>query len=161
MTKSKLSGACIAALVTVAAFPAHAMPDRAFVMDAMKGDNSEIALGRMAMQRSASPAVKAYGQMLVDDHGAHRMKLVALGRMMHVPPTMALPADGMMAKHRMMHLHGQAFDAAFRHHMVSDHEQDIDKYNHEVQSAKSPQLRQLAQDTLPTLRKHLDGAKAL
>ena len=161
MNKLKLSGACIAALATVAAFPAHAMPDRAFVMDAMKGDNSEIALGRMAMQRSASPAVKGYGQMLAEDHSAHRMKLVALGRMMQVPPTMALAADGIMAKRMMMRLHGQAFDAAFKHHMVADHEQDIDKYNHEVQTARSPQLRQLAHDTLPTLRKHLDGAEAL
>jgi putative membrane protein len=140
---------------------ALAAPDAEFLMDAMKGDNSEVAMGKMAIQHSHSAQTRAYGQMLVHDHGAHKMKVAALARKMGVHPTMALSDDAMQSKQMMMGMHGSEFDTAFKQDMINDHNKDIAKYEDEANSAQSPKVRMLAKATLPTLHKHLDAANAL
>lgn len=48
-----------------------ALKPEAFLTKAIKGDNSEIALGNMAVQRGG-PRVRAFGQALFADHQAAR-----------------------------------------------------------------------------------------
>src|SRR5438045_9362391 len=52
--------------------------DSAFILDAIRGDNGEVAIGRLAQAQGASQKVKDFGKMLVDDHGAHKLELVTL-----------------------------------------------------------------------------------
>ena len=137
--------------------PAAASPDSAFLTEAIEGDNNEVTIGQMAQTNGVSDKVRTYGHMLVMDHGDHRQKLIKMG----VPATDALTDDGQKAADRLKALHGAAFDAAFRAHMIEDHQQDIAKYSHEVRVAKSAEVRAMATETLPTLRKHLAGARAL
>jgi putative membrane protein len=141
--------------------PAHATADGDFLTDAMKGDSTEVSMGKLAEKRGASAQTRAYGHMLVVDHGAHRKKVAALARSMGVAPTMELSDDGMKARTMLMGMHGTEFDAAFKQHMIEDHTQDIAKYETEASSAQSPRVRMLAKTTLPTLHKHLDHANAL
>lgn len=147
--------------LTLAPATAFAASDPAFLTDAMKGDNSEVSIGKLAEQRATTPAARQYGAMLVQDHSAHRMKIVTLAQPMGVQPTMALSDDGMKARSTLRALHGSQFDAAFKQQMIDDHQQDIAKYQDQVKSAQSPKVRKLAQDTLPTLQKHLAAAQAL
>ncbi len=144
-------------------FPVTALAagDGAFLIDAMKADNDEVAMGKLAAIHGASTATRAYGQMLAHDHAAHRMKLAALARSMGVPPTTALSGEGMKSSAMMKAMHRPAFDAAFKQDMIDGHQKNIAKYEEEANSAQSPKLRQLAHDTLPTLHKHLDAANAL
>lgn len=143
------------------AAPAFAASDAPFLAEAMKGDNSEVALGALAQKRGATAQTRQFGTMLVHDHGAHRLKLARLDRAMGLRPTTDLSDEGAQAKTMLLGLHGAAFDAAFKHHMIEDHRQDIAKYETEAHAAGSAQVRQMAQDTLPTLHKHLDAANAL
>eukprot|EP01035_Chromulina_nebulosa_P014559 gene14559-19263_t len=48
--------------------PALAQNDKAFLRDAIKGDNSEIALGKLAADKGASEGVKSFGMTLATDH---------------------------------------------------------------------------------------------
>jgi putative membrane protein len=148
----------VAALVSA---PALAADDSPFLTDAIKGDNTEVAMGMLAEKRGASPQTRAYGAMLVHDHGAHRTKIAALDHRLGVEPTDALADDGAKAKAMLSDLHGAQFDAAFKQHMIEDHTQDIAKYQEAAHSARSPAVRELAEQTLPTLHKHLDRARAL
>lgn len=161
MKTINLIALAFAAAPVLTAVPAFAADDSAFLTDAMKGDNSEVAMGKLAEQRGATAATRQYGQMLVHDHGAHRMKVVALGRAMGVHPTTALSDDAMQMRSMLMGLHGAKFDAAFKQGMIDDHQKDIAKYQDEVGSAQSPRVKQLAEATLPTLNKHLAAAQAL
>lgn len=135
--------------------------DNAFVIEALKADNNEVALGALAQSRGASAKVRDYGRMLVDDHGAHARKLADLERNMGLSPTPALSDDGMKAKAMLEGLHGAEFDAAFKQHMIEDHTKDIAKYEDASKTATSTALRQTALDTLPTLHKHLEHARDL
>jgi len=149
------------ALAALVSTPAFAAADAPFLTDAIKGDNTEVAMGKLAEERGASPKTRQYGAMLVHDHGAHRTKIAALDRSLGVEPTSAVSDDGAQALTMLRGLDGAQFDAAFKQHMIEDHTQDIAKYEEAARSAQSPRVRELAQATLPTLHKHLDHAEAL
>jgi putative membrane protein len=152
--------ALVAGLMLASA--AHAAPpDRMFLTDAMKGDNSEVALGKLAQQRGHSPAVRAYGSMLVRDHGAHRQTLATLGRKIRVSGSTAMTPDAMRAHRMLVGLRGAAFDRAVKRHMVEDHQKDIATYRMEARGAQNASVRAMASATVPTLETHLRHAQRL
>jgi putative membrane protein len=140
---------------------AFAADDGAFLTKAMQGDSAEVAMGMMAEKRGTIAKTRAYGRMLANDHSAHRMKLVALAHSMGVKSTMALSDEAKQKRAVMLGIKGAAFDAAFKQDMIVDHQKDITEYQMEAKSAQSPKVRQMAQNTLPTLNKHLAAARSL
>ncbi len=132
-----------------------------FLMDAMKGDNSEVKLGQLAAEQGGSDAVKKFGQMLVTDHGKHASELANLGTAMGVAKTDAVTAEADSAYAMLKALKGDAFDTAFKQHMVEDHQKDIAKYQAEAQSKDPAGLTGMATKTLPTLKMHLAVAQGL
>lgn len=161
MKKLTIATLLFAAAPALTAIPAFAADDVAFLKDAIQGDNSEMAAGELAQSRGTTAAVRAYGHMLVRDHSAHKFKVAAVGHPMGVHANAALSDDGKQMKAMLMGLHGTKFDAAFKQGMIDDHQKDIAKYQDEINSAQSPSVKALAQDTLPTLNKHLAAAQAL
>jgi putative membrane protein len=140
--------------------PDTAAIDSAFVSDAIKGDNGEIAVGKLAEAQGESEAVKDFGKLLVSDHGAHKQELTALAQTAGISVTDD-PADEAKANlEKLKTLHGAEFDKQFKSMMVEDHQKDIAKYEKQASSGDA-QTAALAQRTLPTLRKHLDAANAL
>jgi putative membrane protein len=68
------------------------------------------------------------------------------------------------AKQKKMYDHlssmsGQQFDRQFAQEMVTDHKEDIGKFEKQAKS-KGP-LADFAQQTIPTLQKHLQTAESL
>ena len=49
--------------------------DQKFVMDAAMGNNAEIMMGQMAVQKASSPEVKTFAQTMVDHHTAANAQL--------------------------------------------------------------------------------------
>jgi putative membrane protein len=58
-------------------------------------------------------------------------------------------------------LKGAAFDRHYAQEMIAGHTKAIAIYKKEAADAQNPALKSYAEQTLPTLQKHLDGAKAL
>jgi putative membrane protein len=134
--------------------------DTAFVTEAMKGDNSEVALGNLAEQKGSSAGVKDLGKMLVTDHGAHKQVVAALAQKANVPVTGDLNDEAKAEQKKLEGLSGAAFDKEFVRATVEDHQKDIAKYEQEAKSGDA-QSAAMAKTTLPTLRKHLQAAQAL
>jgi putative membrane protein len=144
----------------IAANGAAASVDSAFVTDAMKGDNGEVEIGKLAQAQASSQAAKDLGTMLVTDHGAHKEKLAKLASDNGIPVTDD-PSDAAKANlDKLKPLKGAEFDKAFKAAMIEDHNKDIAKYEKQASSGDA-QTASLAKETLPTLRKHLAAAKAL
>jgi len=137
---------------------AAATPTTDFLDDAIKGENSEIELGAMAMDKGGTAAIKAYGKMLNSDHTAHKAKLVAIAQPlnMSMPDSMTAGSDVEYLKLKV--LSGASFDQEFASHMVKDHKDDIASYEKEI-ARNDPATVKLAKATLPTLRKHLSVAE--
>jgi putative membrane protein len=133
--------------------------DQAFLTDAMKGDNSEVALGKLAQQKGAAQGVKDLGTMLVTDHGAHKATLATLAGQTGVATTDDLKDEAKTEETKLNGLSGAAFDKEFVRATVEDHKKDIAAYEKEAKGTGP--VAQMAQQTLPTLKKHLETAEKL
>ena len=134
--------------------------DTAFLTEAIKGDNSEVAIGNLAATQGMSAAAKDFGKMLAADHGAHKVKAAALLTGAGGTSTDALSDEGQATLDKLKALKGADFDKAFKTAMVEDHNKDIAK-NEKQAAGTDAAIAQLAKDTLPTLKKHLAAAQAL
>lgn len=134
--------------------------DTAFLTDALKGDNGEVAIGKLAAAQGLSQKTKDFGTMLATDHGAHKDKvgtlLTGAGGSLTDDPSDGAKAN--LAK--LTALKGAEFDKAFKTAMIEDHQKDIAKYEKQAAGSDAATAA-LAKDTLPTLKKHLETAKAL
>jgi putative membrane protein len=148
----------LAALAVASAAFADGRSD--FVTKAMKGDNSEMMLGRFAEQRAASPKVRAYGRTLFVDHSKGKAQAVALARSMGIQPTDEPMDVAKDERQKLMGMNGQAFDREFVSYMIKDHQEDISDFRKAAES-RDGRVSAFARTTLPVLHKHLDIALRL
>jgi putative membrane protein len=144
------------------AAPAAARADspRQFLRDALRGDNSEIMLGRLAADRARDPQVREFGRTLARDHADARADVIRVGRNYGVRPSREVKDDARDLSDQLRDMRGREFDRAFINHMVDDHRHDIDAFRDEAREHHGP-VSDLAERQLPTLQKHLDMAIAL
>jgi len=133
--------------------------DQKFLKDAVEGDLAEVNMGKLAQQNGQSEDVKQFGQMLQTDHGQHLQQAQQMAQQMGVTPPTQPTAKQTKVYDRLSKEHGAKFDKAFAQAMVKDHKQDIAAYEKQAKS-KGP-LASFAQQTVPTLQKHLQSAEAL
>lgn len=151
-----------AAGLAVLALPiaAHAAPAGKFLGDAIRGDNSEVTLGRLATQRGHSPDVRRFGAMLVRDHSNAKVQAVAAARRDRVAVPGGMMPEAAAEYRKLNRLSGAAFDGEFKRYMIDDHRKDIAKFENQVRSGDRI-TSALARQTLPTLRTHLSTAQSL
>jgi putative membrane protein len=100
---------------------ANIKSDGEFVQDIASMNMAEIELSRLALEKAASPAIKSFAQMMVDDHGAAGNKLKnAVSGSVDLP---AQPAE----KHRkaideIAKKQGPDFDRDYAKAMVEGHQ---------------------------------------
>ena len=133
--------------------------DRAFMNKAAQGGMAEVRMGQLAQQNAQSQQVKDFGSRMVTDHTAAGDKLKQVAGEKNVTLPTQLSAKDQAMLDRMSKLHGDAFDKAYMHDMVQDHETDVAEFKHEEKAAKDPQLKDWVSSTLPTLEDHLAQAK--
>ena len=132
-----------------------------FLTDAMKGDNSEIKLGKLAVSKSASSGVQNFGNMLVADHGKAKRDVASLATSMNIPTTDDTTPDADAEYTKLQGMSGADFDKEFVSFMVQGHQKAIAQFQQEAASNDPQPVKQLASQTLPTLQKHLKTAQSL
>ena len=132
---------------------------QSFSKAAIEGDIAEIDVGKLAQEKGQSEAVKQFGAMLVKDHGAHKAKAEEVASQLGVTPPTGSSFGEKATYAKLKLLSGESFDRSFAKSMVKDHQGDIKEYQKEA--SKSDPAGQLAKETLPTLRKHLQAAQRL
>ena len=157
--KSILAGAVIA-VSALTAVSADAKGDKDFLADAIKGSNSEIALGKMAADKAGSKDVRSFGHTLVTDHGKAKRHAETIAHALDIKVPEGMTDEARQEQKKLEGLSGSAFDKEFASYMVSDHKKDISKFEDEAKSGKG-RVPMLAKKTLPTLRKHLKIAQSL
>ena len=140
--------------------PAFAMSEKEFVSDAIKGDNSEIAVGQLALNNAGSEAARSLAQTLIDDHLQNRTQAEAVASSLGVTPPSQPTAEAEQEMAKLSKLKGAEFDRAFARYMVKDYEKDIAMFKSQAGNSPSP-AQQLASQSLPVLEKHLAMAKQL
>jgi putative membrane protein len=133
--------------------------DQHFLTEAIQGDLAEVKMGELAQQKGRSEAAKQFGQMLQQDHSQHLDKAKTMAQQSGLAVPSEPNAKQKAMYDRLSRLSGAQFDEQFARAMVKDHKEDIGEYQKEAKS-KGP-LANFAQQTLPTLQKHLQTAEKL
>jgi putative membrane protein len=97
--------------------------------------------------------------MLEQDHSQHLEKAKQAGQQMGMTPPSEPNAKQKKMYDQLNSLPGSQFDRQFAQEMVTDHKEDIGKFEKQARS-KGP-LADFAQQTIPTLQKHLQTAESL
>jgi putative membrane protein len=131
-----------------------------FMKDAAMGGMAEVELGKLAQEKATNPRVKRFGEMMVQDHSAANNDLKSIAQQKNV----MLPTD--LGKHKdhyedLSKKTGADFDKAYMKMMVDDHQDDIKDFEKCAENGTDPDVKTFASQKLPTLRKHLDSAKAI
>jgi putative membrane protein len=160
-TMNRVMGWSMPVLLAVTlAGPALAASDKEFLSDALKGDNSEIALGDMAQKMGSTEQVRSFGQELSTDHATAKKQVTTLAAKLHVKTTEAVTPEAKQEMKKLQGLSGKQFDQEFARYMVEDHQKDIAKFKEKAAEGKS-ETAKLAEETVPVLEKHLKTAQSL
>ena len=131
-----------------------------FMNDAALGGMAEVEISKLAKDRALNARVKKFAEMMINDHGAANNDLKTIAREKNV----TLPDN--LGKHQK-HLedlsskNGHAFDKAYMKMMVDDHKDVVEAFEKCAENGTDPDVKTFASQKLPTLRMHLDSAKAI
>lgn len=155
-----LSATFLAATTLRAADPK--ISDRAedFIREAAQDNQMQIALAKLAEQKARNAKVKQLAQMIQNDHQQAEQKLQSIAQAQGVKINKKLGLGHRWSLDRMKHLSGAKFDQAYTKDMLKDHVNAIKKFEKAEKNIKVPEVKQYAENTLPTLRKHLRHAEA-
>ena len=159
-----LSGVCCVALcsVPVLAQKSAGMTDQQFVDMAAQTDMVEANLGQLAQSAASSQGVKDYAQMLTTDHTNDFGQLSGVAHQANLNMPNAIDTEHNKAMiGPFQKLNGAAFDHKYIQEMIAGHTKAIAAFKKEAADAQNPALKSYAEQVLPVLQKHLDGAKAL
>lgn len=139
--------------------PAAAAADREFVTEAASAGLAEVELGKLAGTHAASRRVKEFAQRMVQDHAKtnSELKRVATSKSIALPAKIS--EQHRQEVNRLSKLRGHAFDQAYMDGMVKDHEEAVEKFRKQAESAEDPDVKAFAAKTLPALESHLQMAK--
>lgn len=133
--------------------------DLTFAKAAARGGLAEVDLGNQAKDKASNSDVKQFGDKMVTDHSKANDELKSLAEQKNITLPTALTAKDKSTEARLSKLSGAAYDKAYMHDMVLDHEHDVAAFRKEAKSGKDPDLKAFASKTLPTLEEHLKLAR--
>lgn len=158
---------CAIAVLTCALTPsgisaAELTPaETSFLKTAAENGMAEIALAKLALEKTSRPDIKMFARQLLTDHtkANNNLKELAASKAVKLPAGPGVKNDAVKARLQM--LSGRDFDDGYVNTMVDNHKSDIAEFNKESDDASDSDVRKFASITLPILREHLNMVKAI
>jgi putative membrane protein len=152
-----------------------------FVQQALKSGEEEVAIAKLATQKSQNGEVKEFAEMLVSDHTQLNEQLRLLAQRngatpaprdhskrsgtdsSTAPPSATAPgaAPSSPKTQELSQLSGSEFDKKFLSMVVEGHEKSVELYTNESEKSANPASKKLASEALPKIKQHLEQAKSL
>jgi putative membrane protein len=128
-------------------------------------NGAEIQTAKDAQTKASNPQVKRFAAKLAKDHQKNDQEAQALAKKLGVNLAAGAAAASESQSAAMGDLAsktGAEFDRAYVEHEIQDHEQNIDKIEHQLlPAAKDPQVKAFLQKTDREMKNHLQMAKQL
>ena len=131
-----------------------------FIKKAAMSGLAEVELGQLAQRKAASEGVREFGKTMVADHTKVNQQLESIASVHGMKMPRHLDEAHLQVKQRLEQLEGAEFDRAYMEQMIEDHNQAVLLFER-GQFVEPPDVRMLAQTTLPTLRRHLKQVQTL
>jgi putative membrane protein len=122
---------------------------------------AEVQMAKDAQQKATIDAVKSFAAMLERDHTAVGDQVKTFAGQRNVSLPTAIPDDKQKMITDMNKMSGKSFDKDFIDMMVKNHNDGIKLFEDTKANASDVDIKNFADKTLPTLKMHLDSAKAI
>jgi putative membrane protein len=153
------TNANLIAVASPTATPVRAEPprqdDSAFAMNGAQANMAEIALGRLASQKSKNPDVKRFVLRLIADHTNANTALRPIASKKNITLPTEVKPEQKETYDRLAKLSGAEFDKEFMALMVTNHQKSEAAYQAESTNGTDPELKAFAAKLLPTIQEHL------
>jgi putative membrane protein len=135
--------------------------DRQFATMAAQANMAEVALGKLALQKSQNADVKKFAQRMVDDHGKAEQDLEGVASKNNVTLPSDMGAEHQAMQQRLSKLSGDAFDRAYIDAMAQGHTKVVTEMQKEANRVSASDFKDYATRTYPVVNDHLTMAKAI
>lgn len=135
--------------------------DQTFLTQVAIGNKAEIMAGQLAATKGTNAGVKAFGQLMVNEHGLAQSDLqrvyTSVGQTM--PDTVDAEHQALMT--RLNSLTGRSFDTAYINSQVRDHQKTLSIFQTEISNGNNDSVQNYASKYLPHIQMHLQKADSL
>ena len=165
---SKYIGFIIGMLAIIGSLPAvvtatESAPQTtaSFLQHAADGQQSEIHLGQLAVQKAENAQVKQFGARMIEDHQKAQQEVQQLASkggltLISLPDTSHRQIQTQLEK-----LSGKEFDRAYITTMLREHEKEKKALEQHPLVEKNQDVRQWAAGAVPVVEEHLTKAKTI
>jgi putative membrane protein len=133
--------------------------DAEFMVEAASDGMLEVELGKLAQQKATQPAVKNFGQHMVEQHSEANTALKTLAEKKGLVLPTSLGQEQQETYGKLATLTGTQFDKQYMAAMVDAHKKDVDAFEDMSEDAYDGDIRGFAAKYAPVLKEHLDMAK--
>ena len=129
-----------------------------FISDAAASEMFELAASKLAAEH-ASGDVQTFAKEMVSDHTKTTDELNGLAKSAKVSLPITMTGSGQSMLTKLKGLQGQEFAKQYMDDQVSAHKDAVSMFERYGKSGDNEQLKNWANQTLPTLRHHLEMAQ--
>jgi putative membrane protein len=146
--------------ITVPQTVARVSPsDANFAQDVAASNATEIELARLAYVRAQAPEVRQFAQQMLIDHREMAIKLDNFALERGYLVAWQIEPEKVALIERLSTLESASFDRAYMDEMVAAHIKAVARL--EAQAASGRETASIANESLPTVRHHLEMARDL
>ena len=159
--------AAFTALLAMAVLPVSAAQTKAtstdvhFVDKAADANMTEIQLAKIALDNGQKQDVKDFANRMIADHGKADDELRPIAHEINVTLPEKVSAEHQQTISKLSKLKGEEFDKAYSSAMVNDHKKVVAMFEKAEKDVQGADLKKYAEQTLPTLKEHLEVAEKL
>ncbi len=135
--------------------------DNRYLTTVTQANKTEIEMGQAALSMTESNEVKKFAQMIIKDHTDAEAKTEELAAAVGFAPPTMLDSDHQAMIDGLKGKSFKDFDKTYLDDQITAHEQAIKATEDEANNGSNQQVKNLANELLPTLQKHLAAAKQL
>jgi len=135
--------------------------DQQFMLTAISVGIAEIELGQLAMQQSSDPAIRRYGQKMLEEHTRVNSELDSIAHAKKVVLLKAMDPASRTLHAELSKLSGPAFDRQYMISQVNMHSMGNGLYASEAQHGVDPEVRSFAARNTPVGVDHLRMAQSM
>jgi len=134
--------------------------DAEFLVAAAESDQKEVRLGKLAQEKGSITDVKELGRMMEMAHTESMTELSAFAKkkLVTLPETQTEDVNEAYTKLSNMKS-GKEFDKEYCDMEVNGHKRTIEKFEVASTTSADPEIKTMATNMLPNLRKHLEMAE--
>jgi putative membrane protein len=132
-----------------------------YLYQAIEGQQAEVALGQMAVQKASSDEVKQFGARMMQDHLRTSEELGKLTTQEGIRETGELSMPHQRIQRMLSQLSGMDFDKAYMAFMVRDHIKLIGDWEQRSPTLADPRVKHWIAGLLPVLKDHLEQGRTI